>query len=84
MIEQVDGSLCVRAPMVIANARALLEVGRAAALLSDRDFLIPDDLKRFVIPVWAHRVRLTAEAEIEGLTPAAAVERVAQSVEVPH
>ena len=28
MIEQVDGSLCVRAPMVIANARALLEVGR--------------------------------------------------------
>jgi len=65
-------------------ALALLEVGRAAALLSDRDFLIPDDLKRFVAPVWAHRVRLTAEAEIEGLTPATTVERIAQGVEVPH
>ena len=65
-------------------ALALLEVGRSAALLADRDFLIPDDLKRFVVSVWAHRVRLTAEAEIEGLTPATALERVAQTVEVPH
>jgi len=65
-------------------ALSLLEVGRAAALLADREFLIPDDLKRFVVPVWAHRIRLTAEAEIEGLTPGAALARVAQSVDVPH
>ena len=30
MIEQADGALRVTAPMVIANARALLEAGRAA------------------------------------------------------
>jgi MoxR-like ATPase len=65
-------------------ALALLEVGRAAALLADRDFLIPDDLKRFVVQVWAHRVRLTAEAEIEGLTTNSALNRVAQTVDVPH
>ncbi len=65
-------------------ALSLLEVGRASALLADRDFLIPDDLKRFVVPVWAHRIRLTAEAEIEGLTPGAAVARVIQIVDVPH
>jgi MoxR-like ATPase len=63
---------------------ALLEVGRATALLADRDFLIPDDIKRFVVPVWAHRIRLTAEAEIEGLTPVAAIERAVQTVAVPH
>lgn len=65
-------------------ALALLEVARAAALLADRDFLIPDDIKRFVVPVWAHRIRLTAEAEIEGITPEGAVEKAAQSVPVPH
>ncbi|MBX7186622.1 MAG: MoxR family ATPase [Vicinamibacteria bacterium] len=65
-------------------ALSLLEVGRASALLADRDFLIPDDLKRFAVPVWAHRIRLTAEAEIEGLTPGAAVARVIQTVDVPH
>ena len=65
-------------------ALALLEVGRAAALLADRDFLIPDDLKRFVIPAWAHRVRLTAEAEIEGATPETALRRAVDTVPVPH
>jgi len=63
---------------------ALLEVGRAAALLADRDFMIPDDIKRFIVPVWAHRIRLTAEAEIEGVTPIAALGRAAQGVAVPH
>jgi len=59
-------------------------VARAAALLADRDFLIPDDIKRFVVPVWAHRIRLTAEAEIEGLTPEVAVEKASHTVPVPH
>ena len=55
-----------------------------AALLADRDFLIPDDLKRFVVPAWAHRVRLTAEAEIEGATAESVVRRAVETVPVPH
>lgn len=65
-------------------ALSLLEVSRAAALLEGREFVIPDDIKRFLVPVWAHRIRLTAEAEIEGITPKAALERAAQTVAVPH
>lgn len=47
---------------------ALLQSAKAHALLSGRDFVTPDDV-RFLAPhVLAHRVTLTAEAELNGLT----------------
>jgi MoxR-like ATPase len=63
---------------------ALLEVARAAALLAGRDFVIPDDVKRFLEPCWGHRLLLTAESELEGHTPAAVLQEAADSVPVPH
>jgi MoxR-like ATPase len=65
-------------------ALALLEAGRAAALLEGRDFLIPDDLKRLLVPCWAHRLILTAESELEGHSPRRILEQVAAAVPVPH
>ncbi len=62
----------------------LLEAGRAAALLAGRDFVLPDDLKQHLAAAWAHRVVLTAEAELEGHTPRALLEEVSRSVEVPR
>jgi MoxR-like ATPase len=62
---------------------SLLETARAAALLGGRDFVIPDDLKRFLVPCWGHRIRLTAESELEGHTPARLLEEIARSVPVP-
>jgi MoxR-like ATPase len=71
-------------PVSPRAALALLEAGRAAALLEGRDFLIPDDLKRLLAPCWAHRVILTPESELEGLTPRRLLETVAAAVPVPH
>jgi len=65
-------------------ALALLEGGRAAALLEGRDFLTPDDLKRLLVPCWSHRLMLTAESELEGHTPRQILEQVAAAVPVPH
>ncbi len=65
-------------------ALALLEAARAGALLEGRDFLTPDDLKRFLVPCWAHRVLLTPEAELEGFTARQVLETVAAGVPVPH
>ena len=36
-------------------------VSQAAALLAERDFVTPDDIRRFAIPCLAHRVRLQSE-----------------------
>ncbi len=71
-------------PVSPRAALALLEAGRAAALLEGREFLIPDDLKRLIVPCWAHRVILTPESELEGFTPRRVLETVAAAVPVPH
>jgi MoxR-like ATPase len=65
-------------------ALALLEAGRAAALLEGRDFLIPDDLKSLLVPCWGHRILLTPESELEGFTVRRVLEGVAAAVPVPH
>jgi MoxR-like ATPase len=65
-------------------ALSLLEAARAAALLAGRDFVLPDDLKRLLVPAWAHRLILTAEAELEGHSPRALLEEVARATEVPR
>jgi len=66
------------------GALSLLEAARAWALLQDRDFVLPEDLKRMLVPCWAHRLLLVAEAELEGRTPRGVLEEVANAVEVPH
>jgi MoxR-like ATPase len=66
------------------GALSLLETARAAALLAGRDFVVPDDLKRLIVPCWGHRLILAAESELEGHTPRRILEEVAQAVEVPR
>jgi MoxR-like ATPase len=80
----VRSSPQVDLPVSPRAALALLEAGRAAALLESRDFLVPDDLKRCLVPCWAHRVILTPESELEGFTPRRVLEAVAAAVPVPH
>jgi MoxR-like ATPase len=63
---------------------ALLEAARALALLEGRDYVIPDDLKRMLVPCWAHRLILTPESELEGHTPRQILEEVAAAEPVPH
>jgi MoxR-like ATPase len=65
-------------------ALALLEAARAAALLEGRDFVIPDDMKRLLVPCWSHRLILTAESELEGHNPRQVLDQVAASVDVPR
>jgi MoxR-like ATPase len=63
---------------------SLLETARAAALLAGRDFVLPDDVKRFLVPCWGHRLIVKAESELEGQTAARLLDEVAARVEVPR
>ncbi len=62
---------------------ALVRTARAAALLDDRDFILPDDIKAMALPVLRHRIRLTPESEIEGVSVDNAVNAVLKEVEAP-
>jgi len=65
-------------------AIALLQAGKTLAALQGRDYVVPDDIKTLVAPVMRHRIILKPEAEIEGLNPDRALERVLTRVEVPR
>ena len=66
------------------GATALLKTGRAWAWLSGRDYVIPDDVKALARATLRHRIQLRPEAELEGMTPEGALERVLASVPVPR
>ena len=65
------------------GALALLETARAAALIEGRDYVVPDDLKRFLEPCWDHRLILNAEAELEGHSSRRILHSIAATVDVP-
>ncbi|HEY9557682.1 MAG TPA: ATPase, partial [Acidimicrobiales bacterium] len=62
---------------------ALQRVARARAAASGRTYVVPDDLKALVEPVIAHRLLVTPEAQIQGVSPADALIEVLRSVPVP-
>ncbi len=65
------------------GVQRLFEAARAGAVLRGRDYVVPDDLKRIVESVFAHRLVLTADADVRGADPAAVVREVVDGVEVP-
>jgi MoxR-like ATPase len=62
---------------------ALLKTARAAALLDQRDFVVPDDVKSLAPAVLRHRITLAPELELEGVTPDQALKAILEKVEVP-
>lgn len=63
---------------------ALVRMGRALAVLDGRDYVIPDDIQAAALPVLRHRVRLSTEAELEGLEVEALLEGLLAQVPAPR
>jgi MoxR-like ATPase len=66
------------------GATALLATSRAWAWLAGREFVIPDDVKALALPTLRHRVRLRAEAEMEGVTADGVITGLLARVPVPR
>ncbi|MCC1484979.1 AAA family ATPase [Winogradskyella immobilis] len=63
---------------------SILNTAKAFAAINGRDFVIPEDVKRALNPVLNHRLILTPEREMEGMTTENVIEMIVQSVEVPR
>jgi MoxR-like ATPase len=61
---------------------ALVQAARARALVSVRPFVLPDDVKALAVPVLAHRLVLTPEADMEGFARETVIETALE--QVPH
>jgi MoxR-like ATPase len=65
-------------------AICLLRVAQVFAAFEDRDYVVPDDVKRAALPVLRHRVLLKPEAELEGFDADRILNDVLAAVAVPR
>ncbi len=63
---------------------AVMNASKAFAAINGRDFVTPEDIKKSLFPVLRHRLILSPEREMEGMTTENVIEMILQSVEIPR
>lgn len=63
---------------------AILNAAKACACLRGRDFVSPDDIKHVCAPVLRHRIVLTPEKEMEGITCDTVIQQLVDKIEIPR
>lgn len=96
---QIEGNLLEYIAKIVMNTRenrflylgasprasiALLNAAKGFAALNGRDFVTPEDIKQAAVPVLQHRVAVTPEREMEGITSTEIIKQIIDSVEVPR
>jgi MoxR-like ATPase len=66
------------------GTKTMIRVAQAYAVSNERDYVTPDDIKALAAPVLAHRLAVTAEAELRGVSTASVVADVLDTVAVPR
>jgi MoxR-like ATPase len=63
---------------------AVMNCAKAVAAMNDRDFVTPDDIVSMLPHVLRHRIMLTPEREMEGITTDEVIAQIIKAVEVPR
>ncbi len=63
---------------------ATMQCSKAFAAMKGRDFVTPEDVKKALVPILNHRVILTPEREMEGITTESVIKMITESVEIPR
>jgi MoxR-like ATPase len=63
---------------------AIIASAKAIAAINGRDFVTPDDIVFVSIPVLRHRIMLTPDREMEGITTDEVIKQIIHKIEVPR
>jgi MoxR-like ATPase len=63
---------------------ALLKAAKATAALRGRDFIIPEDIQQMAPHVLRHRIMVSPEKEMEGITADELIDNIIKSIEIPR
>ena len=63
---------------------AIMNAAKAVAAIKGRDFVIPEDIRKVLVPVLGHRIMLSPEREMEGSTPENVIDMIVHSTEIPR
>ncbi|NQD38459.1 MoxR family ATPase [Permianibacter sp. IMCC34836] len=66
------------------GAIALVRIARAMALIAGRDFVTPDDIKSACLPVLRHRIALSPESELDGLSTDSLLKALVEQIPAPR
>ncbi len=63
---------------------AIMNASKAFAAMQGRDFVTPEDIKKCVVPVLEHRIIVTPEREMEGITGKQILDQMIENIEIPR
>ena len=63
---------------------AIVNSAKAMAAMKGRDFITPEDIISVTPAVLRHRIMLTPDKEMEGVTPDEVVAQIIQKIEIPR
>ncbi len=63
---------------------AIMNAAKAMAAIKGRDFVTPDDILEVVPPVLRHRIILSPDKEMEGVTEDIVIKQIIQSLDIPR
>ncbi len=63
---------------------AIMNASKAIAAMQGRDFVTPEDIREVVIPILRHRIILSPDKEMEGVTEDEVIRQIMQGMDVPR
>lgn len=63
---------------------SILNAAKAVAAIRGRDFVIPEDIKFVAVPALRHRIIVSPEKEMEGITSRQIIQQIIESIEIPR
>jgi len=63
---------------------AVMNASKAMAAINGRDFVTPDDILETVPPVLRHRIILSPDKEMEGITEDSVIKQIIQTMDIPR
>ena len=63
---------------------SILNAAKAYAAIRGRDFVIPEDIKFVAVPALKHRIVVSPEKEMEGISSTQIINQIIESIEIPR
>jgi len=63
---------------------AIMNAAKAMAAINGRDFVTPEDILEVVAPVLRHRIILSPDKEMEGITEDNVLKQIIQTMDIPR
>jgi MoxR-like ATPase len=63
---------------------AILNASKGFAAINNRDFVTPEDIKEAAVPVLQHRVIVSPEREMEGITAPNVIYQIVEALDIPR